>query len=441
MQFEAPTADDNFTFRLVQTNVAYANTLRRLMMTGVETVAFRADMTDKGTTTDVLVKVNDSAMTNEMFAHRIGLLPITIKNPLTWKADKITFSLKVEANKDTPKDITCSDFVITEDAGEAKEPIIIPTDTYFPPHPITRRTCLIATLPPGDMKIELTAKATLGTGRENARFQPTSQCSYVYTLDTEDEARVTTHYQNWLRDIKRQDYEEIKESPEEETYRREYNTMERHRVFRVDERGEPNSFDFTVETVGPLEIPYIVKRACDVGESMMGRFVNIDTPGSELPEGMAVIPSNSRIIGFDFLMKGHDHTFGNMIQTYLSENHMNVPSGSDKVSITYAGYEIPHPLRDELVVRIGMNSKNEFDARKAFAQACIGCAAIFREMRAAYSGEATAALQSAIAKSVLKGSKAKVTAPASAPAGAGAGAKTGAAAPKSILKASAAAKK
>lgn len=396
MQFEAPTADDNFTFRLSPTHVAYANTLRRLIITGVETVAFRADMTDKGTTTDVLIKVNDTPMTNEMFAHRIGLLPINIKNPLAWKADKITFTLKVEADKERSKDITCSDFVITEDAGEAKEPIVIPTATYFPPHPITGRTCLIATLPPGDGKIELTAKATLGTGRENARFQPTSQCSYVYTLDTENEERVTNYYQNWLRDIKRQDYEEIKDSPEEEVYRREFNTMERHRVFRIDERGEPNSFDFTVESVGPLDVAYIVKRACDVGEAMMGKYVNIDTPGSELPEGMAIIPSKSRIIGFDFLMKGHDHTFGNMIQTYLSEYHMNVPKGSDKMSITYAGYEIPHPLRDELVVRIGLNSKNELDARKAFAQACIGCAAILREMRTAYTGNATEAVASAL---------------------------------------------
>ena len=105
---------------------------------------------------------------------------------------------------------------------------------------------------------------------------------------------------------------------------------------------------------------------------------------------MAVVPSNSRLIGFDFLMKSHDHTFGNMIQTYLSMNHMSVPKGSDKVPITYAGYEIPHPLRDELVVRIGMNSKNELDARKAFAQACQGCVRIFQEMKKAYGGEAVA---------------------------------------------------
>jgi len=390
MQFEPPTADDKFTFRLSGTHVAYANTLRRLMMTGVETVAFRADMTDKGTTTDVVVAVNDTAMTNEMFAHRIGLLPLYVKNPLKWDKEKITFSLKVQADKDAPKDVTCSDFVITEDVGEAKEPVIIPPETYFPLHPITRQTCLIATLPPGNMKIELTAKASVGTGREHSRFQPTSQCSYVYTLDKDDEARVEAHFQKWLLTMKRQDFDEIKDTPEEETYRREYATMERHRVYKIDEAGEPYSFDFTVESVGPLDVRSIVLRACEVGEAMMGKYVTIDVAGAPLPEGMAVVPSNSRLIGFDFLMKGHDHTFGNMIQTYLSLNHMDVPKGSDKVPISYAGYEIPHPLRDELVVRIGMNSKNELDARKAFAQACQGCVRIFQDMKKAYGGEAVA---------------------------------------------------
>jgi DNA-directed RNA polymerase alpha subunit/DNA-directed RNA polymerase subunit L len=409
MQFESPTADDKFTFRLSGTHVAYANTLRRLMMTGVETVAFRADMTDKGTTTDVVVAVNDTAMTNEMLAHRICLLPLYIKNPLKWDKEKITFSLKVQADKDAAKDITCSDFVITEDVGEAKEPVIIPPETYFPPHPITRQTSLIATLPPGSMKIELTAKASVGTGREHSRFQPTSQCSYVYTLEKDDEERLEAHFQKWLLTMKRQDFEEIKDSPEEETYRREYATMERHRVYKIDEAGEPYSFDFTVESVGPLDVRSIVLRACEVGEAMMGKYVTIDVAGAPLPEGMAVVPSNSRLIGFDFLMKGHDHTFGNMIQTYLSMNHMSVPKGSDKVPITYAGYEIPHPLRDELVVRIGMNSKNELDARKAFAQACQGCVRIFQEMKRAYGGEAVA-VEEGLKAAIAAAPKAKAVA-------------------------------
>ena len=70
--------DRTYTFTLEGSHVTYANTLRRLMLTGVETVAFRSDMTPTGSTTDVAVKRNDTPMTNEMLADRIGLLPIHI---------------------------------------------------------------------------------------------------------------------------------------------------------------------------------------------------------------------------------------------------------------------------------------------------------------------------------------------------------------------------
>ena len=79
------------TFQLAPTHVTYANTLRRLILTGVETVAFRADMTATGTTTDVEIVRNDTPMTNEMLADRIGLLPIHIQDPLQWKADNYRY--------------------------------------------------------------------------------------------------------------------------------------------------------------------------------------------------------------------------------------------------------------------------------------------------------------------------------------------------------------
>ena len=67
--------DRTYTFTLSPLHVTYANTLRRLILTGVETIAFRSDMTTLGTTTDVLVKRNDTPMTNEMLADRIGGIP------------------------------------------------------------------------------------------------------------------------------------------------------------------------------------------------------------------------------------------------------------------------------------------------------------------------------------------------------------------------------
>jgi DNA-directed RNA polymerase subunit D len=371
-----------YTFTLTPTHVTYANTLRRLMMTGVETVAFRADMTSTGTTTDVTIRENTTPMTNEMLAHRIGLLPIAVTDPMRWNPDRYSFNLSVTGDRDEPKDIFASDIVVTERIPTEDEPVRVPTERFFPPHPITRETCLIATLYPGEtQKLEFSAKATIGTGRENARFQPTSQCSYEYTRDSDPERREEL-FTKWLVAAKKASPDALdKESDQYQTFLREFNTMEVARCYLRDDAGEPYSFDFAVESVGPLSVEYIVRRACEVGEAMVAKYVNIHT--GDLPEDIVVSPSNSRVLGFDFLIRGHDHTLGNMLQTYLVNNHMGT-GGEGKTVVTYAGYIVPHPLRDEMLLRIGVEDGSEKTARKAFAEACRGCAQIFGQMKSAW---------------------------------------------------------
>jgi len=383
-----------YRFTLENTHVTYANTLRRLIMTGVETVAFNADMKN-GTTSDVTILKNDSPMTNEMLAHRIGLLPIMYDNPVHFDTDAFTFVLQAKGKLDTSTDVTCANFTIMKAAlGEGKEPTEVVTAKFFPPNPISKHYCLIATLPAGTTELHVLAKASRGAGRMNARYQPTSQCSYTYTLD-DDRVRQEKYLDKWLRDTKMYSYTEgDKESPKYKAYVREFQTMEINRIYKQLPNGEPYSFDFVIESVGTLEVPYIISRACEIGKSMMSRFVNIDTVGFNPKEnGMTIQPSVKNPFGIDFIMEHQDHTFGNMIQTYLAENHMadTLQSGSGIQPIVYVGYEIPHQLRDEMVLRIGVDitsTNPEKDARLAFAQACKGCYQIFVKMQGAFASSA-----------------------------------------------------
>lgn len=375
MKFENIRKESRITrFTLSPIHVTYANTLRRLILTGINTVAFRSDMTTTGTTTDVVVKRNDTPMTNEMLADRIGLVPIHVTDPLTWKDDKYTFTINVAGDKDKITYVTASDFKIYE---MKDEPVLIPTETFFPPNPITGDTCLIATLQPGvnQQFIEINAKATKGTGREHARFSPVSQCSYEYSVDS-DPVRIEEMFQNWLNVTKKAGGIE-KGSEKHNELRREFNTMQIKHCFKINEKGEPYSFDFTIETIGVLSVDYIVEKACEVGENMCSRYVNM-TPGALLNE-ITISSSDSRIIGYDFLIRGHDHTLGNLLQTWLTEHHIE---GTATPKITYAGYSVPHPLRDEMLLRIGVEDGQEETACRAFSEAAKGCADMFQRMRA-----------------------------------------------------------
>jgi DNA-directed RNA polymerase subunit L/DNA-directed RNA polymerase alpha subunit len=377
-----------YSFTLSPAHVSYANTLRRLILTGVESVAFRSNMTSTGTTTDVVVKKNDTPMTNEMLADRIGLLPINVTEPLKWNADKYIFKLNKTGSKDNITYVTLGDFNVYEIKPSADgteggvEEVSVPSELFFPPNPITGQTCLIASLQPGQgntqQTIEIMAKATKGTGREHARFCPVSQCSYEYTPDS-DPVRIEEMFNKWLVVAKKVSSSVDKASERYAELRREFNTMQIKRCYKINEKQEPYSFDFTVESVGVLSVPYIIERACEVGENMCSRYVNIDK--GDIPSEITISAANSRIIGYDFLIRGHDHTLGNLLQTWLVENHIE---GESNPKITYAGYSVPHPLRDEMILRIGVEDGEEMTARKAFAEAAKGCVNMFQQLRVAW---------------------------------------------------------
>lgn len=112
-------------FTLSPIHVSYVNTLRRIILTGVETVAIRSDMITTGdragTTTDVVVKQNDTPMTNEMLADRIGLLPIHVTEPLKWNKDEYEFILNVEGSKDESTYVKAGDFKIIKKSSISPE--------------------------------------------------------------------------------------------------------------------------------------------------------------------------------------------------------------------------------------------------------------------------------------------------------------------------------
>jgi DNA-directed RNA polymerase subunit L len=139
-------------------------------------------------------------------------------------------------------------------------------------------------------------------------------------------------------------------------------------------------------------VPYIVGRACEVGENMCSRYVNIHQ--GELPAEITISSADTRIIGFDFLIRGHDHTLGNLLQTWLVENHIQ---GEAKPKVTYAGYSVPHPLRDEIILRIGVEDGEEATARLALAEAAKGCVDMFQKLRVAWQAVIGAPIAPSIA--------------------------------------------
>ena len=355
-------------FTLSPSNVSYANTLRRAIITEVETVAFRSDIKEDGTTTDVKVHKNSTPMSNEMLAHRLGLIPVHVKDPLNWVPENYTFKLDVTNDSSDLLDVVASDIKVYKDRGPEEEPLLVPSVEFFHPDPVTHDTCLIAVLKgrtgaQEPESLSFTASASVGSGRENAAFMPvTSRCSYGYTLDESPERR-KENFTAWLQKSKKVTPSELDSNPTRKgEMEREFATMEQQRCFLIDATGEPYSYDFIVESVGVLTPVYCVARALEVLQAKLTRYASIDV--GDLPEGVKVQPADAQMKGFDFMFQHEDHTLG----------------------VTFVGYKVPHPLRDEMLLRIGVADGMELTARAALGKAARGCAAMFKDWLAQWSG-------------------------------------------------------
>ena len=379
--------ENTLTFQIKDTDVAYVNTLRRMILTGVETLAFNSKMNDTGATTDVKISANTTPMTNEMLADRIGLIPIhldmTTWNAAGWQKDQFEFRLSMENNTNNTLPVKAEHIEVfklgTAEEGYVKYPP--GNKEFFHPDPITGDTCLLAVLKAkqpnqSGQKIEFTARASVGTGNQHIRWCPVSQCSYSYTIDTE-EGRQQQFFQRWLENNKKLSLDSLNDEPgKKEMMIREFQTMEVQRCFKVNEKGEPNSFDFVIESIGTMPIFDVVERALYNIEKKCTKY------SGELPPDVRVVPADARMKGFDFYFPNEDHTLGNLLQAYMEANLF------DTNEISFVGYKVPHPLRAEMVLRIGVDFERDKArdgkqtiARAAISRAAAGCALMFRQWR------------------------------------------------------------
>ena len=355
-----PEDKRRISFTLSPTRVTYANTLRRA------------------------IRKNSTPMSNEMLADRIGLLPIAMpkKHISAYEKKSILFRLNVKNETDDFRYVTASDFECLEFVPGEEEPKRIPNTNFFYPNKVTGETCLLAVLKPmipgqEPEEIDLDAYATLGIGREHARFNPTSQCSYGYTKDS-DPKRVKELWLNWLSEQKKVDPAELEKDEERKAVlEKEFRTLQINRCYLVDLDGEPYSYDFTIESVGTMSPYSIVAKALDALIILCNKYATMDK--GDLPENVEIRPADARLVGYDFWFTNEDHTLGNMLQTWIVDN--KVGRGPEEGGVSFAGYKIPQPLRPEMVLRVGVEDGEEKTARGIVAEAARGCAEMFKSWR------------------------------------------------------------
>ena len=264
MEIEVRSQSDNeMVFVVRDAEVPFINAIRRCAMVNVPKIAIE----------DVNIIRNDSAMFNEVLAHRLGLTPLvsdldaleglSLPEDDDWEEYKngIQFSLAEEG----PKVVYSKD--------------LISSDSKIKP---VYDTIPLVKLKKGEI-VAIEAYAKVGYGKEHAKWMPTTVCAYKQYPEITFNENVEIDYdcaQACPRGILKSD----RRSKKIKILDIEDCAMCKSCV-RASDNGyinvgfRPNDFIFRIETDGAMPPKEVLLKACDVLGEKADKFIRFSEEG------------------------------------------------------------------------------------------------------------------------------------------------------------------
>lgn len=347
-------------FHVTGVDLAIINAVRRAIIAEVPTAAFCFAPETPLNTVDIVT--NTSVLHNEFLGQRISMIPVHLDDEETQQvADgrfEYIFELKVQ-NDDTmaSRDVTSADFTGTLNGDPLSKERL---SRLFPADPVSGDHILIVRLRPAISlsaqavtaeQVHIVGRLCMGRGKENARWVPTSLCTYGFVVD--DAA---------AREALAQEIQKAKDehATQEEIERLTHDFMctGRQRCYTKNAFGEPAAFRFKIRSECGLSPSYLFTKALDILASRLRDLShNIKTAG---PPDVAksakvtVEPFGAVANMFQIIVEREDHTLGNLAQALLYNRF--VRSSSDQnastLEIEFIGYHQPHPLEHRIVLRV-----------------------------------------------------------------------------------------
>ena len=330
--------NEQLKFTLSGVDVSIANSLRRIILSEIDTVVFKAYNEEVNT---CVITKNTSQFNNEIIKGRLGCIPIHIDD-LDMPLENYVMEIDEENNSDTIRIITTKDFKIKN----------LTTDTYlsendkqniFPPCEQTgyyidflRLKPKLSDEIPGEA-IQLSCKFSIGNQRENGMFNVVSCCSYGKTVDdVKQEIELNKQKKIWKDNGMKTD--EIKFESEN------WRLCEGKRITKKD------SFNFIIESVGVFSNQKIFHKGCDV---LIKKIMEIDTMIDQ--DKLQIIESNTTMNNcYDIIIQNEDYTIGKALEYILNAKFFE----NDGI-LSYCGFIKVHPHDDDSIIRVAY--KNVID--------------------------------------------------------------------------------
>ena len=324
---------DVYKFTLGGLNVSLANAVRRIILSEIPCVVIKTETYQDN---QCNISVNTGRLHNEILKQRLSCIPIHMKmSDINVLPGNYTLEVDVNNETDNMMHVTTEHFKIkSKESGNfltRDETIKI-----FPPNnkissyiDFARLRPKISDSIPGE-RLKLSAEFSISKAKENSSFNVVSKCAYGNTPDL---IKVNNIWEDREKSLRAKG-----ESNDDIAFQKKnYYILDSQRTYI------PDSFDFTIRTVGVYDNKDIVKYATDV---LVKKFEDLLL---KLESGNVTIMTSETTMDncYDIILDDEDYTIGKIIEYILYDRYYE----RDK-TLSFCGFKKFHPHDTTGTVRI-----------------------------------------------------------------------------------------
>lgn len=246
-------------FTLYDIHHSVANAIRRTILEDIPSVVIKT-FPDEMNQCNIIK--NTTRFHNEIIKQRLSCIPIHLKPDNKMNLEVLELQLHKKNDGKTINFITTEDFEMTNAGNKVDKHTL---KQIFKPYHYKGNDYYIDLVKirpplsdniPGE-ELELTAKLSVGTGKESGMYNVVSTCFYVFTQDMK---AANKEWENKKSTLKGSE-EEI------QLIKKNWYLLDAKRIVM------DNSFEFTIETVGIYENTDIVLMACEIIQKQLTEYI------------------------------------------------------------------------------------------------------------------------------------------------------------------------
>lgn len=324
--FDPKNPTNRYTFEIYDIDLAMVNAFRRIILSEIEIPG----MIGENEPTIEIISSN-GPLHNEILTHRIGLIPICLKeNEVDNYIDNsIILELNVNNTTNTMKNVTTEDIIVKRNDKEIDKKEL---REIFYPNMVTNNYILITRLRENEY-LHFKGSVVKKNSKYNAAFNPVSLCTFSNIID---KSKIT----------------------------KDMSILDKEREYYVNKYGDPNAFKFEIEPINKYLTPkYLINKSIEILINKLNNLLSNIRSSNEV-ELLKVLENT-----YKFIIQNEDDTLGNVIQSFIHDKYVrNNDTIMENISCKYCGYICPHPLKNLLEIQITLENQTDEGIFKDFLQ-------------------------------------------------------------------------